>query len=234
VHRLTLPEGKPQWLASFAFALPTEAALREIADASPGGVIEVGAGTGYWARLLHDRGVDVVAVDAAPPPSPDNVWFAGVAPWYPVRVGDETAVDGHTDRTLLLVWPTRNEDWPADAAGRFAAAGGRSLAFVGETVGGRTGDDRLHALLGEVDRCWSCAYGVTTAACVCGIRPVWRRTATVPLPDSPPDELRFYERDDSSPPLASTPRRSPRSPRRRWLPPSPLSRRARGGRRERP
>jgi hypothetical protein len=228
-HRLTLPEGKPRWLASFAFALPSEAALREIADAAPGGVIEVGAGTGYWARLLHDRGVDVVAVDLAPPPSPDNVWFAGVEPWFPVRVGDETAVDGHPDRALLLVWPTRNEDWPADAAGRFAAAGGRTLAFVGEAVGGRTGDDRLHAVLGELDRCWSCAYGVTTAACVCGIRPAWRRTATVPLPDGTDsaDELRLYARDDSSPPLAPTP---PRSPRRRWL----LSRRARGGRPARP
>lgn len=214
MRRLTLPPGRPQWLATFAFALPTGPALLAVADASPSGVVEVGAGTGYWARLLHDRGVDVVAFDLAPPPSPANPWFAGVAPWHPVRVGDETAVDRHARRTLLVVWPTRNEDWGAAAVARFAAAGGRTVAFVGEAVGGRTGDDRLHALLGDFDRCWACAYGVTTAACVCGVRPAWRRTATVPLPDIGADELRLYTRDDSAPALAPTPARPAR---RAWF-----------------
>ena len=193
------------WTASYAFALPSEAALRAVAEASPRGVVEVGAGTGYWARLLRDRGVDVVAYDVAPPPSPDNRWFAGVAPWYPVRVGDESAVERHADRTLLLVWPTRTEDWGAAAVDRFGTAGGQRVAFVGEPVGGRTGDDRLHALLGELDRCWSCAYGVTTSACVCGVRPRWRRTATVALPGGRSDELRLYVRDDGAPPLVAHP-----------------------------
>jgi hypothetical protein len=201
-------------MASYAFSLPTEPALRAIAEVSPRGVVEIGAGTGYWARLLHDRGVDVVAFDVAPPPSPDNPWFAGVLPWYPVRVGDESAVDRHARRTLLLVWPTRKEDWSAAAADRFATAGGERLAFVGEPIGGRTGDDRLHALLGELDRCWSCAYGIQTSACVCGVRPSWRRTGTVPLPDSGDDELRLYGRDDSAPPLAPAPTRVARAP---WL-----------------
>lgn len=208
---MRLPGGRPQWLATFAFAMPTEPALRAVAAASPDGVVEVGAGTGWWARLLHDRGVDVVALDVAPPPSPDNPWFAGVQPWYPVRVGDEGAVERHARRTLLLVWPTRAEDWGAAAVARFAAAGGRAVAFVGEAVGGRTGDDRLHALLGELDRCWSCAYGTTTSACVCGVRPAWRRTTTVPLPDHGADELRLYARDDGAAPLAPAPAR-----RRRW------------------
>jgi hypothetical protein len=30
-------------------------------------VVEVGAGTGYWAALLRARGVDVVAYDVRPP-----------------------------------------------------------------------------------------------------------------------------------------------------------------------
>src|ERR671925_199912 len=115
------------------------------------GVVQIGAGTGYWARLLRDRGVDVVAFDIAPPPSPDNPWFAGVTPWYPVRHGDESAVDRFPERTLLLVWPTRAEDWGAAAVERFATAGGERLAFVGEAHGGRTGDERFHALLGELD-----------------------------------------------------------------------------------
>lgn len=30
-------------------------------------VVEMGAGTGYWAALLQQRGVDVVALDRHPP-----------------------------------------------------------------------------------------------------------------------------------------------------------------------
>jgi hypothetical protein len=209
---VTVPTPGPRSMVTFGFALPTEPALRAIADVSPRGVVEIGAGTGYWARLLHDRGVDVVAFDVAPPPSIDNPWFAGVMPWYPVRVGDESAVDRHAQRTLLLVWPTRNEDWGAAALERFADAGGQRVAFVGEPVGGRTGDDRLHALLGEVDRCWSCAHGIQTSVCVCGIRPRWRRTGTIELPHSADDELRLYRREESPSPLAPTPVRTARAP----------------------
>lgn len=71
---------------------------------------------GYWARVLHDQGVDVVAFDIAPPPSSDNPWFAGQRPWFPVKAADERIVAGYSERTLLLVWPTRNEGWGADAA----------------------------------------------------------------------------------------------------------------------
>jgi hypothetical protein len=212
---VTFPIAGPQWMATYAFVLPTEPALQAIAEVSPRGVVEIGAGTGYWARVLHGHGVEVVAFDVAPPPSADNPWFAGVTPWYPVRVGDESAVDRYPTRTLLLVWPTRNEDWGAAAVERFATAGGENVAFVGETVGGRTGDDRLHALLGDVDRCWSCAYGVHTNACVCGIRPMWRRTGTVDLPDSDDDQLRLYIRDKSASRLAPVPTRGADAPWRR-------------------
>jgi len=210
--RVTFPTCRPGWMETVAFALPSESVLRAIAEASPHGVVEIGAGTGYWARLLHDRGVDVVAFDVAPPPSVDNPWFAGMTPWYPVRLGDESAVDRHARRTLLLVWPTRNEDWGAAAVERFAEAGGERLAFVGETVGGGTGDDRLHALLGELDRCWSCAYDIQTSPCVCGIRARWRGTDIIELPHSGDDELRLYVRDDSRAALTPVPTRTAQTP----------------------
>src|SRR5215471_9090998 len=49
----------------YAFAIPTEAALSVLARFAP--IIELGAGTGYWAHLLRRRGVDCLAFDAAPP-----------------------------------------------------------------------------------------------------------------------------------------------------------------------
>ncbi|GJP35479.1 hypothetical protein CLOM_g19996 [Closterium sp. NIES-68] len=51
----------------YAWAVPTEAALAAIKSAAgEEGIVEVGAGTGYWAALLRRRGVDVAAYDWTP------------------------------------------------------------------------------------------------------------------------------------------------------------------------
>ena len=174
--------GRDELLAQFGFAVPDDRAMQVIADHSPHGVVEVGAGLGYWARLLADRGIDVAPYDIAPPPSPDNHWFAGIDPWFPVTAADERVVAEHPDGTLLLVWPTRNETWGADAALLHAASGGQRLVYVGEPPGGRTGDAALHAVLGLVDRCLACAYGVLDVPCTCGVTEQWRLIEERPLP----------------------------------------------------
>ena len=87
-------------------------------------MVELGAGNGYWSRLLADAGIDVVAYDLEPAPSERNPWYAGMPSWFDVACGDESVVAAHSDRTLLLVWPTKNEVWPALALERFAVAGG--------------------------------------------------------------------------------------------------------------
>jgi hypothetical protein len=71
-------EARDRFIARYGFAVPTDDALSRIQAVSPDGVVEIGAGTGYWARLLHDRGVDIEAYDVAPPSpagSPANRWF---------------------------------------------------------------------------------------------------------------------------------------------------------------
>lgn len=175
--------GRDELVSRYGFAVPDDAALELVARHAPEGVVELGAGLGYWARLLADRGTDVVAYDLAPPPSPDNQWFSGAQPWFPVAAGDERIVSEHPGRTLLLVWPTRNESWGADAALLHAAAGGRRLVYVGEPPGGRTGDARLHAALGLVGRCVACAYGVVDVPCTCDVIPRWQLLEELPLPN---------------------------------------------------
>ena len=179
-------------LCRYGFAVPSPAALDLVAAHSPAGVVEIGAGTGYWARLLHERGVDDVAYDIAPPPAETNPWFAGQEPWYPVQEGTEQRVLEHLDRTLVLVWPTRNENWAADAAQLHLDGGGRYLVYVGEEPGGRTGDLRLHALLGLVDGCLACAYGVLTAPCTCGVTERWRLLRRLDLPMWHEEDQRLY------------------------------------------
>lgn len=184
----------------YAYGIPSGEALALIADASPDGVVELGAGTGYWARLLHDRGVDVVAYDLRPPDDGANESFDAAPSWFPVRPGGFDAVGVHPERTLLLVWPTWDESWPGDAAACFHAAGGRRLVFVGEGPGGLTGDSVLHALLGEYGACVACGLGVLDAPCVCSITPRWRRTARVEVPRwaGVEDSCSLYERIDTA------------------------------------
>jgi hypothetical protein len=210
------PSRRDELIRAYSFAIPSAAALDAIASDSERRVVELGAGTGYWARLLHEVDVQVVAFDREPEPRAERRWFGLTEPWFDVQPGDERVVDDHGDALLLLVWPTRDEDWPADALTRYAAAGGTTVAFVGEPSGGRTGDDRFHAVLGEIDRCWSCAYNMTDTSCLCGIEPLFRRTAELAIPTwrGFDDRLRLYDRDHGPKPLGPRPSKL----RRMWRP----------------
>lgn len=180
--------------AQYAFAIPTDRALAAIQRHSPNGVVEIGAGTGYWASLVDALGVPIDAYDPAPPMSPDNKWFHSSAAWFDVQQADETVVAQFGVRTLLLVWPTRDQTWPADALDHFHAAGGRTVIHVGEGPGGRTGDARYHALLGGYDHCVACTYGARDLACVCGTQAQWQQVDRVALPHWPGhhDDLFVY------------------------------------------
>ena len=112
----------------YAFAVPDESALAAIARYGP--IVEIGAGTGYWARLLADRGVDVVAYDICPVDGPQtNRWHGKRTAFYPVRQGGADAAARYPERTLLLVWPPYDR---AVAAKALAAYRGSTLIYVGE------------------------------------------------------------------------------------------------------
>ena len=211
------PAAREDLVRRYSFAIPDEHALERARDASPHGILEIGAGTGYWAKMLSNVGVEVVAVDPEPAPSDKSIWFAGIAPWAPVEVGDHTSAARYGDRTLLLVWPTHDETWGSDAVSAYAAAGGTCVVYVGEPPGGRTGDAVLHALLGGLDRCWACAYGITNAACICGTVPLFQVDERIDIPrwSGFDDELRVTRRTRDLAPLGPDPDRRPTARRLR-------------------
>ena len=130
----------------FAYAVPTNAVLTSIAAA--GSLVEIGAGTGYWATLLRERGADVVAYDhevagmAAPPP--DGGYCDVTHPFGVVRRGGPEAAGRHPDRSLFLCWPPYRSPMAANA---LAAWSGRQVYYIGEGSGGCTADDRFHDAL---------------------------------------------------------------------------------------
>ena len=102
---------------AFAFAVPCPEALDAVA-ALRVGVVEVGCGTAYWACLLRERGVDVVAYDARPPARPSvssrddekNNLFFGATFADDVERGGPEVLRGHADRALFLCWPVSRDE----------------------------------------------------------------------------------------------------------------------------
>lgn len=140
------------------FGVPGEEALALAASVAP--LVEVGAGTGYWAGLLRSRGADVDAYDAAPPTDAMNneFFFQQYARVKPIRDGCDLFFEGspHAKKALFLVWPVSfdNDDpvnvqeWDARCLAAYHRAGGETVVFVGER---RTNGTASLAFLRKLD-----------------------------------------------------------------------------------
>ncbi|MHB9857687.1 hypothetical protein [Streptomyces sp. YIM S03343] len=105
-------------------------------------VVEIGAGTGYWAWQLEQAGVDVAAYDPNPPADDNRYCKAG--PYTTVLPDDATAVKHHQDRALLMVWPPYGGEHARHALSLYE---GDLLIYAGEGWGGCTADDGFYELL---------------------------------------------------------------------------------------
>lgn len=115
----------------YAWAVPSDDALSALLALGP--LVEPFAGTGYWSRLLRDRGGDVVASDEAPPGSGrDNCWHErpGAAAWTAVRTERAAVTTAeHSDRALFMCWPPNHEP---DAALALRAYRGSAFAYLAD------------------------------------------------------------------------------------------------------
>lgn len=149
-------EDRRQLVCKYAWAIPDQAALDTIARCGP--IVEIGAGTGYWAHLLRQMGVDVVAYDLVPPRTerhhnyfhrrrePLEGWPVGRLYTEVCRGGARTAGQ-HGSRTLFLCWPPYGAPMAAQALTAYMRAGGTRLVYVGESEGGCTANDQFYRLL---------------------------------------------------------------------------------------
>ena len=127
----------------FAWAIPDERALHICASFAP--LVEMGAGAGYWARLLRDRAVAITAFDSD---VGAQSRAAGVLqpPWTKVLLGGPADLDDarFENHTLLLLYP---DDLDARDAGfdDGDAAGAAAGPGRGSSEGALVGDLRLSA-----------------------------------------------------------------------------------------
>jgi hypothetical protein len=156
----------------YAFAIPGEEGLACIARYAP--TVEMGAGNGYWARCLRDRGVDVVAYDVMG--DQWRAYFRESHLWTEVVSGGPGRLSEHPDRTLLLCWP---DPWTGMDEASLRAYGGRHVIYVGEPGNRGPGTDGFRQLL----------------------RTGWREVERVPVPqwNECDDLLPVYERRSRQP-----------------------------------
>lgn len=121
----------------YAWAIPNEEAIRVLCKYSP--IIEIGAGTGYWAHLIEQAGGDILAFDEDPY---TNQWCDG-SKYFPVQEGCEGTLMYHPDRTLLLCWPPY-QHLMAQSCLEFYE--GDHIIYVGESYG-CTGSDEFENIL---------------------------------------------------------------------------------------
>ena len=142
-----------------SFACPDAAcaaALLSFCASSPGGLHEVGAGTGYWAAYLRSKGLAVTASDSRPVDAtsgPANEYHSRLAPWAPVGRADASVASsaaGAARGVLLLCYPPPPPGacMGLAAVKAFVGAGGDRLALVGE-MRGDTGSVGLERHLAE-------------------------------------------------------------------------------------
>lgn len=128
-------EARELCIRRYSFAIPCVEAVRMLLALSP--LVEVGAGSGYWSRLLKEAGADVVSTDIGKQEGYSLLWGCeGVEELDAVE-----AVRRHPDRNVFVCWPSYKGAWAADMA--LEVKPGRTLAVIGEGRGGCTADDRF-------------------------------------------------------------------------------------------
>lgn len=130
------PEVREHLVRLFSHAVPNDEAIQAIGELQLP-VLEIGAGSGYWAALIARAGVPVRAVEPAK-------WSHY---WAPVHEGDykEVADPEYAAVALMLCWPPEG-----DIASRcLHMYSGKRVIYIGEPQGGQCADDRFFLMLEE-------------------------------------------------------------------------------------
>jgi hypothetical protein len=148
-HHLREFELRESFIKRYGFAILTREAIEAIRPYAP--LLEIGAGSGYWAYELRNYGIDVIATDSQ---HEAFGWFRSEnvkqGRWDKTYVEIEQltsveAVRKYPNRNLLVVWPSYRESWAADALGLFT---GQVVVYMGEW-GSACAEDRFFDLLDQ-------------------------------------------------------------------------------------
>jgi len=121
----------------YSFAIPDDNIIQMLARLSP--LIEIGAGTSYWAKLITEAGGDIIAFDT----KKENRWTES---YFDVQNGSCEHIKKHKDRTLFLCWSPYWNDMDIQCLKLYE---GQTVIYVGEGQHGCTGTNEFFEYLDE-------------------------------------------------------------------------------------
>jgi len=128
----------------YSWAIPNNEALNIIAKYAP--IVEIGAGLGYWAFLLRERGVVIRAFD-------NKTYMSKSRPlkeWTKVKWGDPSILKKYPDYTLFLCWPPYATKMASCCLNYYR---GKTVIYIGEGDWGCTANDTYHKKLEKQFKC---------------------------------------------------------------------------------
>lgn len=126
---------------TFSWSIPSPGDMAWMRQVLAGrGVVEAGAGGGYWAWQMRQAGIDVIAYE--PLEVADNKYVR--REWTALLRDGHDAPKHHPDRALFLCWPSYSDPWAAHALSCYE---GDTLIYAGEGDGGCCADDDFFRLL---------------------------------------------------------------------------------------
>jgi hypothetical protein len=131
------PSRRREFTAKYSWAIPNDEAIAAIVACGP--VVEIGAGSGYWAKLISDAGGDIIAFDES-----GKHGYDFDEQWFPVQFGSVEKAAEHSDRALMLCWPNYDSPFAMDCLQAYT---GDTVIYIGEGGWGCTADDDFHAEL---------------------------------------------------------------------------------------
>lgn len=132
-------------VTKYAWAVPNKKAIVAIACLQKP-ILEIGAGTGYWAWLLKQVGCKVYPHDLCPPGTVANPYNHAIQHTEILPGGAEVVKDYGKDVALMLCWPCYDDPMAYTALNYYR---GDTVVYIGEGQYGCTGDQEFHDLLRE-------------------------------------------------------------------------------------
>ena len=135
LRSLSETEMRDSHTARYGFAIVTAEAIEWVREQTGGGpMVEIGAGNGWLAREMNERGITVHPTD--PNPLGSTGYHLGTTEHMPVEQFDgNQALDAHPDCNMMWSWPEMRAYVP-EVMRRFQ---GKHLLYIGEYGDGCTG-----------------------------------------------------------------------------------------------
>jgi len=147
-------EKRENFIKNYGWAVPSKEAIETIKEfVGKDKILEIGSGLGLWAKILKEEGLYVATTDLL-----EDSNFCGLSleernkePYTQVYKGNHLeSIKFHNKsnkyNVLMIIWPPYNEPMANEALKEFA---GSKFIYIGEGMGGCTGDDSFFCTLQE-------------------------------------------------------------------------------------